>query len=208
MNTLILQEGLGLSPLEAGLATVPVAVMTVIASPLSGWLVGRSGPRTPLLISGIALVAGALMLTGIDAQTPLAWLLAAYVVFGLGFGLVNAPITNAAVSGMPRAQAGVAAAIATTSRQVGQTLGVAVIGALVASHAGASLADLSSASHVAWWTLAACGGLVLVLAFVGTSPRATGRLTGPLSNSTRRRWPPSARTAMPEDPPRTQPAPA
>ena len=81
------------------------------------------------------------MLTGLDAATPLARLLAAYVVFGLGFGFVNAPITNAAVSGMPRAQAGVAAALATTSRQVGQTLGVAVVGAIVTSRvaAGAGL---------------------------------------------------------------------
>ncbi len=43
----------------------------------------------------------------------------AYVVFAVGFGMLNAPITNAAVSGMPNSQAGVAAAIASTSRQVG-----------------------------------------------------------------------------------------
>ena len=94
----------------------------------------------------------------------------AYVVFGLGFGLVNAPITNAAVSGMPRAQAGVAAAIATTSRQVGSTLGVAVAGAIVAAHAGG--AGLAAASHPAWWTLAACGGVVLTLGLLGTTQRA------------------------------------
>ena len=89
------------------------------------------------MISGVCLLIACAMLTGIDPATPFAWLLAAYVVFGLGFGFVNAPITNAAVSGMPRAQAGVASAIATTSRQVGQTLGVAVVGAIVTSHAGA-----------------------------------------------------------------------
>ena len=55
------------------------------------------------------------------------------MLFGIGFGMVNAPITNTAVSGMPRAQAGVAAAVASTSRQIGQTLGVAVIGAVLAS---------------------------------------------------------------------------
>ena len=71
------------------------------------------------------------MLVGLSATTPFSWLFTAYVVFGIGFGFVNAPITNAAVSGMPRAQAGVAAAIASTSRQVGQTLGVAVVGSLV-----------------------------------------------------------------------------
>jgi hypothetical protein len=71
---------------------------------------------------------------------------------------------------MPRAQAGVASAIATTSRQFGQTLGVAVVGAIVTSSAGAGL---SAASHPAWWTLTACSGLVLVLGFLGTAGRAT-----------------------------------
>ena len=74
---------------------------------------------------------------------------------------------------MPRAQAGVASAIATTSRQFGQTLGVAVVGAIVTSHVSASAsADPSAASSPAWWTLTACGGVVLLLGFVATSSRA------------------------------------
>ena len=97
------------------------------------------------------------MLTTIGPSTPLPWLFTAYVVFGLGFGFVNAPITNAAVSSLPRAQAGVAAAIATTSRQVGQTLGVAITGAFAAG---------------AWWILVACSGIVLALALIGTTRRA------------------------------------
>ena len=114
-------------------------LMTVVASTLSGRMVGRRGPRLPLVISGVCSVTACAMLTGIEPATPFAWLFAAYVIFGLGFGFVNAPITNAAVSGMPRAQAGVASAIATTSRQFGQTLGVAVVGAIVTSRVGASL---------------------------------------------------------------------
>ena len=164
LNTLYLQEARGLSPLHAGLATVPLAVMTVLASPLSGRLVGRRGPRLPLLIAGVCLVTACAMLTGIDSATPFGWLIAAYVIFGLGFGFVNAPITNAAVSGMPRAQAGVASAIATTSRQFGQTLGVAGVGAIVSSHAGGSAP--------AWWTLTACGAVVLVLGVLATTTRA------------------------------------
>jgi apolipoprotein N-acyltransferase len=74
---------------------------------------------------------------------------------------------------MPRAQAGVAAAIATTSRQVGQTLGVAVVGAIVASGAGSPAhVDLSSASRPGWWALTACGAVVLVLGLVGSTRRA------------------------------------
>ena len=173
LNTLYLQDVRGLSPVQAGLATVPMAVMTMAMSPLSGRLVGRSGPRLPLAISGICSVTASAMLTGIDPETSLAWLLAAYAIFGVGFGFVNAPITNAAVSGMPRAQAGVASAIATTSRQFGQTLGVAVVGAIVTSHAAEGThAGLSSAAEPAWWTLAAFGGVVLALGFLATSTSA------------------------------------
>jgi EmrB/QacA subfamily drug resistance transporter len=173
LNTLYLQEVRGLSPIQAGLATVPMAVMTVLVSPLSGRIVGRRGPRLPLVISGICSVIACAMLTGIDSATPFAWLIAAYVIFGIGFGFVNAPITNAAVSGMPRAQAGVASAIATTSRQFGQTLGVAVVGAIVTSHVGASVqADLSSGSHPGWWTLTAFGAVVLLLGLLATTSRA------------------------------------
>ena len=107
-----------------------------------------------------------ILLAGIGPATPVVQLVAIYVVFGFGFGLVNAPITNTAVSGMPREQAGVAAAIATTSRQVGQALGVAVVGAVAGSHAGGS-------AHAGWWTLAICGAVILVLGFFATTRRAT-----------------------------------
>jgi EmrB/QacA subfamily drug resistance transporter len=171
LNTLYLQEARGLSPVQAGLATVPMALMLVVFSPLSGRIVGRRGPRVPLLISGVCLVVACAMLTGLEQDTSLVSLVATYVIFGIGVGFVNAPITNAAVSGMPRAQAGVAAAIATTSRQFGQTLGVAVVGAIVASHAGGDAA-LSSASHPGWWTLTAFGAAVFLLGLVATSARA------------------------------------
>lgn len=174
LNTLYLQEARGLSPAQAGLAILPMAAMIVLMSPLSGRLVATRGPRLPLVVAGACAMAACAMLTGIEAGTPLWQLVAAYAIFGIGFGLVNAPITNAAVSGMPRAQAGVAAAIATTSRQVGMTLGVAVTGAIVTSHAGrgGAAAGLSAASHPAWWALTAVSVVVLVLGFVATTGRA------------------------------------
>jgi MFS family permease len=113
------------------------------------------------------------MLVGLSATTPFTWLFTAYVIFGIGFGFVNAPITNAAVSGMPRAQAGVAAAIASTSRQIGQTLGVAVVGSLVsASLQTSNHLDFALASRASWWVLAGCGAAVLILGLVATSPWA------------------------------------
>jgi EmrB/QacA subfamily drug resistance transporter len=174
LNTLYLQDVRGLSPVEAGTIIVPIALMTVILSPISGRVVGRSGPRKPLVVAGIASFVACSMLVDIGPETPFAWLIAAYVVFGIGFGFVNAPITNAAVSGMPREQAGVAAAIATTSRQFGQAIGVAIVGAIVASSAGGSTqAELSSATRPAWWTLTALGAVVLVLGLLATGSRAT-----------------------------------
>jgi EmrB/QacA subfamily drug resistance transporter len=173
MNTLYLQEVRGLSALHAGLDTLPMAVMTMVMSPISGRIVGSRGSRLPLVVSGAALIISCGILTQIDALTPFTWLFAAYVIFGLGFGLVNAPITNAAVSGMPRAQAGVAAGIASTSRQIGQTLGVAVVGAIVTSRVhGTVHAQLASASHIGWWILVGCGAVILLLGFVATSRRA------------------------------------
>jgi MFS family permease len=163
LNTLYLQQERGLSPLHAGLATAPMALMTMLMSPLSGRIVGRRGPRIPLAIAGVCLVSACALLTGIGPATPLGQLIAAYVIFGIGLGFVNAPVTNAAVSGMPRAQAGVAAAIATTSRQVGQTLGVAVVGATAA----------------AWWVLVGCGAVVLVLGLLATSARAQRTAAAP-----------------------------
>lgn len=175
LSTLYLQDVRGLAPIEAGIAVVPIALMTVVCSPISGRMVGRSGPRTPLLIAGIATSIGCFMLLDVGPETPFAWLVAAYVVFGVGFGFVNAPITNAAVSGMPREQAGVAAALATTSRQFGQAIGVAIVGAIVASGAaGSSAAGLSSAAQPAWWTLVAFGGVVLVLGLLATGRRGIG----------------------------------
>jgi MFS family permease len=110
------------------------------------------------------------MLVRLSATTPFTWLFIAYVLFGIGFGFVNAPITNTAVAGMPRAQAGVAAAIASTSRQIGQTLGVAVAGSLVpASLQQAHPLNFSLASRAGWWVLAGCGAVLFVLGLVATS---------------------------------------
>ncbi len=129
LNTLYLQEVRGLSALDAGLYTLPIAAMTLIFAPLSGRIVGRRGPRIGLVVGGIGIALAGALMSGITRTTPLDSLLPAYLIFGIGFGMINPPITNTAVLGMPAEQAGVAAAIASTSRQVGQTLGVAIIGA-------------------------------------------------------------------------------
>ncbi|ARZ70245.1 MFS transporter [Streptomyces albireticuli] len=110
------------------------------------------------------MTASGVMFAGFDARSSDLTMITAYVLFGIGFGLVNAPITNTAVSGMPRSRAGVAAAVASTSRQVGSSLGVAVIGAAVA--AGLQLTG--------WWIITGCGAAVLLLGTLTTGRWAAG----------------------------------
>ncbi|WP_369195743.1 MFS transporter [Streptomyces djakartensis] len=170
LSTLYLQSVRGLTALEAGLWMLPMAVPTFLCAPLSGRLVGTRGPRLPLLIAGVAMTVSGVLFAAFEAETSNTTLFLGYVLFGVGFGFVNAPITNTAVSGMPRAQAGVAAAVASTSRQLGQTLGVAVVGAVLAAGVGASSyrAAFVSAARPGWWILAACGFAVLTLGALTT----------------------------------------
>ncbi|MDX2598763.1 MFS transporter [Streptomyces caniscabiei] len=181
LSTLYLQNVRGLDALHAGLWMLPMALLCFVSAPIAGRLVGSRGPRLPLLIAGVAMTASGVLFAAFEAETGNVTLVIGYVLFGLGFGFVNAPITNTAVSGMPRAQAGVAAAVASTSRQIGQTLGVAVIGAVLAAGIGSSsYADsFVTAARPAWWIVAACGFAVLVLGALttGTWARETAART-------------------------------
>jgi EmrB/QacA subfamily drug resistance transporter len=175
LNTLYLQDVRGYSALHAGLYTLPMALMTVIFAPVSGRLVGAIGTRLPLILAGSAMALAMLPLTRLTPTTSLTVLIGCNVLFGFGFAMVNAPITNTAVSGMPRSQAGVAAAIASTSRQVGGSLGVAVVGAAIASGLSGDVATgFAAASHVGWWILFGCGVAVLIVGLVTTGRWARG----------------------------------
>jgi len=171
LNTLYLQEGRGYSALHAGLLTLPMAAMIFVFAPVSGRLVASRGPRLPLVLAGLASATALTLMTRLSDSTSLPYLLACYVVLGLGCGLVNAPISNTAVSGMPNSQAGVAASVASASRQTGNALGVAITGSIVA---GVPATGLAAASHAAWAVLAACAFAVAVLGYVSTTRRALG----------------------------------
>jgi MFS family permease len=139
-------------------------------APLSGRIVGSRGSRLPLISGNIALIAGALILTQLTATTQYSTLLVSYAIYGIGCGLINPPITHTAVSGMPPSQAGVAAAIASTSRQVGGTLGVAVLGSLAAGAvAGPIGPSFAAATHASWWVVVGLGVAGLSLGVLTTT---------------------------------------
>ena len=171
LNTLYLQQARGLSAFTTGLDTLPLALAMFLCSLLSGRLVARFGPRPSVLFAGLAFLASTLILTDLTRTTPLPLLLLAYALFGTGLGLINPAISNSAIAGMPLSQTGVAAAIASTSRQVGAAMGVACAGTVVAI-SRARGTDFTHATHPVWYAMSLAGFLILVLGYASTTPAA------------------------------------
>jgi predicted MFS family arabinose efflux permease len=117
------------------------------------------------MIAGAAIVLGGILLTGVPVSDSIGLLIVAYLFIGVGVGFANAPITNTAVSSLPPARAGVAGGTASTARQVGISVGIALAGSLVS---GAD--DFTSASVPAWITIALCGAVVVMLGVVNRRP--------------------------------------
>jgi EmrB/QacA subfamily drug resistance transporter len=176
LATLYLQDARGMTALDAALHLLPMATMMALGAVLSGRILARRGARLPMLAAGTGLAVGGVLLSRLTISSPLWPMFAAFAVFGIGGGVVNAPITYTAVSGMPASQAGVASGIASTSRQVGQCLGIAITGSILAAnlHGGPLRTGFVPASHGAWLVLAACGGVVFALGLVTTGQWARG----------------------------------
>jgi EmrB/QacA subfamily drug resistance transporter len=178
--TLYLQDVRGYRPLQAGLFLVPMALVMAASAPLCGRVIARNGTRLALVIAGTGVTAGGALLAFLTPASPPWYVLASCVVLGIGMGWLNAPVTNSAVTGMPRSQAGVASGIASTSRQVGSSLGVAVTGSVLAAGLHGALSGIAtgslgggftSAARPGWWIIAALGAVVLALALVTTGQR-------------------------------------
>jgi len=171
LATLYLQDVRGMSALRAGLHMLPMAAMMALGAVVSSRILARRGARVPMLAAGVGLAVGGVLLSRLTASSALAPLVVAFIVFGIGGGVVNAPITYTAVSGMPVSQAGVASGIASTSRQIGQCLGIAITGSILAGnlHGSSLRTGFVTASHAAWLLLATCGVVVFVLGLVTTS---------------------------------------
>jgi EmrB/QacA subfamily drug resistance transporter len=172
MMSLYLQGERGYSAAHTGLIYLPIAIGALFFSPLSGRLVGRYGSRPSLLASGILITAASVMLTFLTPTTPVWALLVIFTVYGMGFGIVNAPITNAAVSGMPQDRAGAASAVTSTSRQVGVSIGVALCGSVAGTALASAGVQFTSAALPLWFVNIGLGLAIVILAITSTSARA------------------------------------
>ena len=128
--TLYLQNGLGLTPFQAGVRFLPLSLLSFVVAPLAGRMSARV-PIRALIGGGMALVGIALLLMrGLSASSEWTALLPGFIVAGIGVALVNAPLASTAVSVVPPERAGMGSGINSTFRQVGIATGTAALGAL------------------------------------------------------------------------------
>jgi EmrB/QacA subfamily drug resistance transporter len=174
LTTQYLQDVRGMPALAAGLCLLPVGLLVLLLSPVTGRLVGGRGPRLPLVVAGAALALGGGASLWLAPATPLPAVIAVYLLFGVFLGTVNPPITNTAVSGMPRSMAGVAASLSSAGRQTGTTLGVAISGTIVGAALARGGTAFTGAAHGAWWMVLGLGLGIVALGLLGTGRWALG----------------------------------
>jgi EmrB/QacA subfamily drug resistance transporter len=139
--SLYLQQVLGYSPIQAGASFLPWTLLIILLAPQAGRLSDRFGPR-PFVSSGMAIVALSLFLfSRMNAHTTWWGLLPAMILGGAGMAAAMAPTTAAAMASVRPEKAGVGSAVLNSMRQVGGSLGIAIMGAIVASGISSSLAS-------------------------------------------------------------------
>ncbi|MFC5428952.1 MFS transporter [Paraburkholderia denitrificans] len=127
---LYLQHARGESPLQAGLAFMPLTGGFLLSNIASGHAVARYGARLPMIVGALVAASGYALLSVIDAATPLAAVLAPCLLIPLGMGLAVPAMTTAVLASVEPARAGTASALLNTARQAGGAVGVAAFGAL------------------------------------------------------------------------------
>jgi len=171
--TLLLQAGLGLSPLQAGLSFGPMAILTMVTSLAGRRLIGRYGTKvlpTGALFLALGILAMAVELRVLGDGINAVWILVALCLTGIGGGLTLPSVIGAVLSGVKPAQAGSASGVLSTTQQFSGATGVAVIGAVFFAALGShpARADYTGAAEIALWgdLALAAGTVVLTLLLI------------------------------------------
>ena len=138
--SLYVQQVLHYSPVEAGASFLPWTLLIILIAPQAGRLSDRFGPQ-PFVSSGMAILAGSMLVFSRFGVGASYWeLLPGMLLGGLGMSIAMAPTTAAAMASVRPDKAGVGSAVLNSMRQVGGSLGIAIMGAIVASGISSSLA--------------------------------------------------------------------
>jgi DHA2 family methylenomycin A resistance protein-like MFS transporter len=129
--TQYLQSVQGDTALGAGLRLLPITVGTFVISPFAGRLTHRLGPRPPIIFGALLASVGLLLLMGLEPNSDYATFWWELGLLGIGIGFMFAPLTVVVLSATPATRAGLGSSMLNTSRQIGVTLGTAVLGAIV-----------------------------------------------------------------------------
>jgi DHA2 family multidrug resistance protein-like MFS transporter len=141
LMTQFLQFVRGYSPLDAGVATLPLAAALVIVSPRSAMLSERLGASRVMGTGFFGVAAGLTVMTQVDATSNYLLIALGLVLLGIGMGITVAPATGSIMSAVPLNKAGVGSAVNDTTREVGGALGIAVLGSIANSAYRSGVSD-------------------------------------------------------------------
>ncbi|MFM0361651.1 MFS transporter [Paraburkholderia sediminicola] len=158
--SLYLQRVRGYTPLQAGLAFLPLTGGFLLSNVASGWVVGRFGVRVPMIAGAITAGFGYGLLHFVDASTPLVGLLLPFLLIPSGMGLAVPAMTTAVLASVEAQRAGTASAVLNTARQAGGAVGVAAFGALASGAAATQIVAGMQAATVISVGLLVVGGVM------------------------------------------------
>jgi MFS family permease len=137
----LFQLVLGYSPLQSGLLGTPVALASILVAPASGRIVRRFGHRVPVVVGFTIMATGIALIARLDESSGVVDILWRMVWFGLGTGMLGAPLSQTVIASFQARRAGVASGFNDTARQVGGAVGIAVSGSIIATVYAHRLAD-------------------------------------------------------------------
>jgi EmrB/QacA subfamily drug resistance transporter len=133
MISIYLQDVLGLQPQDAGIFLIAMSVAMALLSPLSGWLADRFGSRSLSTVGMVIVTVGLLLLSQLTTASPISDIVLRLTLLGIGFGLFSSPNTRAVISSVDGSKLGVASGTLSTMRATGQSIGLAMAGAVIAT---------------------------------------------------------------------------
>ncbi|MEU6824324.1 MFS transporter [Streptomyces atriruber] len=141
-----LQFVLGYNPLETGVRMLPLAGAVFVGSALTGYLTPRIGMKITVSAGMVAGTVALALLTQVDASSSYGDFVAPLIVLGLAIGLALSPCTDAIMGAFPESELGVGGAVNDTSLELGGSLGIAILGSVLASSYSSNLADAAAES--------------------------------------------------------------